>query len=274
MEHPRGFVTQYKYRDHSFEDTLKPSTAAARLHKNSSKEAFIKADGTVLVREKRNAEPDTSMPILNSSQSISKVKPESLKKSEANMPDTAQSSMRKVSSAHFTKNGSARQSKTSMHPAAADGSYLNSRSNVTKPAWCPGHARSRLFDAEPYESVIKPNKFEQTPFQRLKARGLHKETQQDFVRHIGNLHRPFMLLKNEHFVEKPPRTFFNHLKVQFDFFHDQKEGQQSNRAATAAPASKQIILKPGSSQADVKYRLKRVSGRPQKPLPSHASLIA
>ena len=54
MEHPRGFVTQYKYRDHPFDDTLQPAPRTLeRLESLALKEAHMTKQGEVAVRYKR-----------------------------------------------------------------------------------------------------------------------------------------------------------------------------------------------------------------------------
>lgn len=217
----------------------------------------MKPDGQVIVRDKKpTKEESIPIPALNHSRSRAVVPSSSGLKSEVNIPGSAPASMRKVNSAHFGSAASTKQSKTTLY-AAVDISYANSKSNMSKPAWCPGHARSKLFDTEPYTSVIHPAKFEQTPFHKFKARMLH-QGHQDFYTYVGHLNRPFMPLKNSHFEEKPPRTFFNHLKAEYDFFKEKSVGQK--RAATAQESSKWRLPKAKDRQsASGKFRVQTSS---------------
>jgi hypothetical protein len=54
VEHPRGFVTQYKYRDHLFDDSLQPAPGTVeRLESMNLKEARMNRSGEVAIRYKR-----------------------------------------------------------------------------------------------------------------------------------------------------------------------------------------------------------------------------
>ena len=53
VEHAKGFVTQYHFKDKVFEDTLKPAPNKERLLRTASKEAFMKTNGRVFVRDKK-----------------------------------------------------------------------------------------------------------------------------------------------------------------------------------------------------------------------------
>ena len=53
VEHAKGFVTQYHFKDKIFEDSLKPAPNEHRMLRTTSKEAFMKVDGRVLVRDKK-----------------------------------------------------------------------------------------------------------------------------------------------------------------------------------------------------------------------------
>lgn len=154
---------------------------------------------------------------------------------------TAVNSLRKISSAQFSKVVTTKQSKTSLyHP---NGSQANSRSQSQKSVWRPCASKCNLFDAEPFSSVIHPAKFEQTPFHKFKARVLHKETVQDFKRHIGKLNRPITIMNNQYYDEAPPRTFYNHLKAEFDFFKNAKANDSKQREVSNLDATKALTAR-------------------------------
>ena len=282
MAHARGFVTQYKYRDHLFEDSLLPCKAEGLLTANAGKEAIMRRDGSVVVRDK-HTQAVSALPVVEQSRVAAQISSSEIK-STAQVTTAPNQSMRKVSSAYLVKTSSAQASRTTFQRPPP--SQHQTHSSTMKTPWCPGHARSRLFDTDPYSSVIHPAKFEGTPFQRFQARLLHKENHPDFNRHISKLNRPFLLTNNACFEEKPPRIFYNHAKAEHDFFASSNGNEKLKRAggfdkdrrAITAQATKPQNLGSLSVQANFPAEMKNsaktfiaskraISNRPQGSTP-------
>lgn len=205
VEHPRGFVTQYKYRDHSFEDTLKPAPALAKLEATKNLEAFVRPDGQVVVlrkgsqaqfREKRTGE-----------ETQAQVKEED--RSRGGL-------MRKVHSANLEASIQGRVSQ----PKGKEGSYLDSVKELDP--WKPGNARCQLLDKKTYQPVIHPKPIVPAPFKRIPPSLLHKKNLEEFRRHIYSNNRQLYIVNNKVLQEFPPRYFYDHRKPQFDFFKANK----------------------------------------------------
>lgn len=208
-------MTQYHFRDHPFDDTLKPSKAQEKLKDNHNKVAWVTSNGTVQVRKRKPSEQQFSLPQVDTSIHSKRV-PSFSEFKTATHTELMGKSMRKVNSANITVNFIHMDSATKSQ-ASKEKSTVSKKTTST--AWCPGHARPRLFDTDPYVSVIHPKPFQPPPLKKFTTRLLNKVHQnQDFARHIARLNRPFTVPENMHFHEKPPRTFYNHLKPEHDFF--------------------------------------------------------
>ena len=217
VEHPRGFVTQYKYKDHSFEDTLQPAPAVERLREAESKEAFVRKDGAVVVREKtaRAASRDGQVaPHLTATRS-------------GNGLSGPNPTLRKVQSANFESIHNSRVSQRRDLVASRN-------PGLPQPAaWKPGDAVPRCLEKERYVPVIHPKPFAPAPH-RVLPPSLLNHQKSDFMKFIHTNNRDLFILNNNHLPEKPPRYFYDHRKPEFDFFKNIRE--QDSEPATETPA--------------------------------------
>lgn len=223
-------MTQYKYRDHAFSDTLKPATAENKLRSVASKKAWVRSDGRVVISEKSKSDLDISMPKIESqhSQILGTLAEPKNSRQQLKSGSKVEKSMRKVHSANMVGNISKNESVSKNHFSIMSRGNSVSR-RTTSTTWCPGRATSQLFDTEPYSSVIHPKPYVPAPMRRFPTKTLFKDSNPDFVPYAAKLNRPFMLTGNQHFIERPPRTFYGHLKAQHDFFSKEKnETEQKN----------------------------------------------
>lgn len=215
------------------------------------KKAWVRSDGSVVVREKES-KFNTSIPMIEKSV-VNRSVPQSNKRasqseikhveSVSGLPDQGKS-MRKVQSANMIANNSKNVSKKQFSVCSRDNSVSR---RTTSAAWCPGHVHGKLFDTEPYTSVIHPKEFLPAPIKRFSTRSLLKNPNQDFLRYVAKMNRPFMITGNQHFIEKPPRTFYNHINAQHDFF---KKDLDKRLISNQHINTKQSI----KSSADVKFQ--------------------
>ena len=217
VSHPRDFVTQYKYRDHSFEDSLKPAPNQHRFLLCAQKEARVTADGRVIVKQKKVKPMEKysvlgSTPMVNLTQT-STADPGSLEvESTFKSAKDSEKQIRKVHSQNLTR-------EISNQIAAREPQFM---------PWKPGHARCEYFDKTEFKSVIYPQRFEQVPRRDFGPKYLHKEgSERTFYKHVASTKGPFYKLKNNEYYEKPPRTFYNHIKADFDFFGGQSEKRRA-----------------------------------------------
>lgn len=242
VEHGRAFTTQYHFKDKIFDDTLKPAPNEAIMRRTASKEAFVRPDGKVLVREKRfHRKLDMGMASANStfeggaSAEYCIQMPQLARATNTNESKSEQTrGLRHVSSAYPTTTDLQGFSKV-INNSMQSGITENSNLRKTHTAWKPGSAVSKMFDDTPFVSIIPPERFEQTPFRQLETRLLNK-ARTEFVKHIGNLNRPFGILKNKHYLEKPPRYFYDHSKQEYDFFKNMQENLPAVESVNPAVA--------------------------------------
>jgi hypothetical protein len=218
VEHPRGFVTQYKYRDHSFEDSLKPAPALQKLREAESKEAFVTGTGTVIVRNKADRPARAA---TRDEHSAARTATASHHGSGSNP------SLRKVQSANFE---SALSGRAALRRDLAASRNL---AQTQLDPWKPGDAVPRCLEKEKYVPVIHPKPYVPAPH-RVIPPSLLNRPKTDFLKFISTNNRELFVLSKTHLPEKPPRYFYDHRKPEFDFFKNIRE--QASDPATEKPA--------------------------------------
>ncbi len=216
VEHPRGFVTQYKYRDHSFEETLKPAPAEQKLKETENKEAFVRSNGTVVVREK-SARAATRDSQQTGQSAASRTGP------------VAHAGLRKVQSANFDSGANGR--------TAQRRELLAARLTSGPAPWKPSDAVPRCLEKDLYVPVIHPKPYLPAPH-RVLPPALLNQPKTDFAKFVPRTNRELFVLTKTHLPERPPRYFFDHRKPEFDFFKNVREQASEPVLEVPAPATK------------------------------------
>lgn len=291
VTHPRGFVTQYKYKDKIFEDTLVPPPNTQRVKDNLAKEAFVKDDGTVVIRSKthKQLEPAASVPHIETRKDVSRLMAGSLSNNRSGVEGDISSSKNALPRSHPSRTNTAKQ-----EVVAGQNTSINNTQHISKDqnihgsedkklrkvqsasfcgaagaqvrdknglvSWCPGRYVPSYLDAAPFCSVIHPEYVTGAPYQRQKVRLNHRPEEHGFLRHIKKNTRPFFLQKGLHYPVEPPRTFFDHTKKSNDFGLTK---QNVTKPTTAPMKSEEdfegkAYLQPtGNSQGDkMRFRFK------------------
>lgn len=221
VEHPRGFVTQYKYRDHAFEDSLTPAPALQKLREAEDKEAFVTRNGTVVVRNKPDA---SARAATRDGHSAARTAAASKHGSGSNP------ALRKVQSANLEAAFSSRDAQR------RDLAASRSLAQAQPAPWKPGDAVPRSLDKDRYVPVIHPKPYIPAPH-RVLPPSLLNRPKTDFSKYISTNNREFFVLSNMHLPEKPPRYFYDHRKPEFDFFKNIREQPSEPEPATEKPAN-------------------------------------